>query len=198
MRRSSHINQRVQCKECPLSYCITCQPEGCKCGSKVYLYDHDGHTYDDTGMLQGDDEWREITTAPLSREVFNRDEARGLIQTTEPTPGRRATRSLEEAQNTMVWQNGYSNALIPRGSVAMNVNQLVDQSGRPYETSGGAGGWVGSIGDGQEVASDTINPPVTGDTAPLISIEHPRSAPVLTQETLETAIRTLRNHRIGS
>jgi hypothetical protein len=40
MRKEPHINNLVICKQCPLEYCLNCQPAGCKCGSKAYLMDH--------------------------------------------------------------------------------------------------------------------------------------------------------------
>ncbi len=40
MRKRPHINNLVYCKSCPLTYCLLCQPKGCKCGEKRYLVDH--------------------------------------------------------------------------------------------------------------------------------------------------------------
>lgn len=40
MRKPSHINQLVYCKKCPLTYCLACQPSGCKCSCKEYIMDH--------------------------------------------------------------------------------------------------------------------------------------------------------------
>lgn len=38
--RKLHINNLVICKKCPLTYCLECQPDGCRCGSKEYLLNH--------------------------------------------------------------------------------------------------------------------------------------------------------------
>lgn len=52
MRKAYHIDQRVQCADCPVFYCIECQPTGCICGSKEYLYDHNGHEYNEKGHVE--------------------------------------------------------------------------------------------------------------------------------------------------
>lgn len=98
MRRAGriepHLEVRVNCKSCPLSYCPVCQPKGCECGNTAYYSEHNGIKY------EGDVK-KESHRGPTQNDIFTYyygDDRQRLV---------RAAESIN--QNEMV---GYVNSTI--------------------------------------------------------------------------------------
>lgn len=106
MRKPSHINQRVYCKSCPLTYCLSCQPAGCKCGGKSYLTDH--------GDIKGEGnidikELKELGIIDENEERIEQpvDNWNGLLENTIPFQG------FDMNVTTAVPQGRYQDGRVP-------------------------------------------------------------------------------------
>lgn len=102
MRKPPHINQLVSCKMCPLTYCLNCQPDGCKCGCREFLMDHND--------IKGEGE------AYIQNETISAGGTSGIISygTERDIPNR-----LEELRSTLQEQSVFSSGFgqIEIGSV---------------------------------------------------------------------------------
>lgn len=70
MRKPSHINKLVNCKLCPLTYCLDCRPDGCKCGGTAYTTDHNdikGEGSVITGIYRSREEIQEAYPRDVTR-----------------------------------------------------------------------------------------------------------------------------------
>lgn len=134
MRKAYHIDQRVQCADCPVFYCIECQPNGCVCGSKEYIYDHNGHEYNERGRVEIDN------LPPQEGQILYRD---SFISSLPPFWGRGLGPVIQPGQ-TITTSDGYSQWVGSTGESEVASNTL------------------NSLGQGLAQEGDTVSGALTG------------------------------------